>query len=210
MRSEALEGELAGCRGRLEGLGEGCGRCWHMLEEARVSSQLLHCGSTERYITFTVTPCVGLCCLAEQALDSTCTLGPCRPAGGGAAGEMGVWTCCNRSMRLRSHCRICVRLRPVTEGGALTFSLESCCLYTSVIMPASPYKTIFRQGMVQRDYRPLVTRAGLWVQVLHLMLENEKLRCAAIETQGGLRHRTRLREQSFGQGLAPHAAGPHR
>ena len=37
-RSEALEGELAGCRGRLEGLGEGCGRCWHMLEEARVSS----------------------------------------------------------------------------------------------------------------------------------------------------------------------------
>ena len=25
-RSEALEGVLAGCRGRLEGLGEGCGQ----------------------------------------------------------------------------------------------------------------------------------------------------------------------------------------
>ena len=45
-RSEALEGELAGCRGRLEGLGEGCGRCWHMLEAARVRSQPLHCEST--------------------------------------------------------------------------------------------------------------------------------------------------------------------
>ena len=35
--------------------------------------------------------------------------------------------------------------------------------------------------------------------VSHLRLENEKLRCAAVEAQGGLRHRTRLRQHSLGQ-----------
>lgn len=35
-RLEDLEGSLSECRGRLAGLGEGCGRCWQMLEEAQV------------------------------------------------------------------------------------------------------------------------------------------------------------------------------
>lgn len=36
-RAEVLEGELATCQGRLAGLGEGCSKCWHMLDETRVS-----------------------------------------------------------------------------------------------------------------------------------------------------------------------------
>ncbi|CAL8468797.1 g8338 [Coccomyxa elongata] len=32
---EELEGSLAECRGRVAGLGEGCGRCWQMLDEAQ-------------------------------------------------------------------------------------------------------------------------------------------------------------------------------
>jgi chromosome segregation ATPase len=35
---EGLEGTLAECRGKLAGLGEGCGRCWQMLDESQVSS----------------------------------------------------------------------------------------------------------------------------------------------------------------------------
>lgn len=35
-----LEGELANCRGKLAGLGEGCSKCWHMLDEAKVSAEL--------------------------------------------------------------------------------------------------------------------------------------------------------------------------
>ena len=39
-RAEALEGTLAECRGRVAGLGEGCGRCWEMLDEAQVRCML--------------------------------------------------------------------------------------------------------------------------------------------------------------------------
>lgn len=35
---EELEGSLAECRGRVAGLGEGCGRCWQMLDEAQASA----------------------------------------------------------------------------------------------------------------------------------------------------------------------------
>jgi hypothetical protein len=42
-RADALEGELATCQGRLAGLGEGCSKCWHMLDESRVgASHALH------------------------------------------------------------------------------------------------------------------------------------------------------------------------
>ncbi len=36
-RAEVLEGELATCQGRLAGLGEGCSKCWHMLDNTKVS-----------------------------------------------------------------------------------------------------------------------------------------------------------------------------
>ena len=36
---EELEGSLAECRGRVAGLGEGCGRCWQMLDEAQASAR---------------------------------------------------------------------------------------------------------------------------------------------------------------------------
>lgn len=35
-RAEGLEGALAECRGRAAGLGEGCGRCWELLDGAQV------------------------------------------------------------------------------------------------------------------------------------------------------------------------------
>lgn len=37
---EDLEGALAECKGRVTGLGEGCGRCWQMLDEAQASGIL--------------------------------------------------------------------------------------------------------------------------------------------------------------------------
>jgi DNA repair exonuclease SbcCD ATPase subunit len=37
---EELEGALAECKGRVTGLGEGCGRCWQMLDEAQASGIL--------------------------------------------------------------------------------------------------------------------------------------------------------------------------
>ena len=201
-RSETLEGELAGCRGRLEGLGEGCGRCWHMLEAARVSSQLLHCGSTYTTDSHHGHP--------VHQLKSMLILGACLPAGGGAPGEVGDWACCSWSMQLRSCCGIRVWLGPVAEGAALTCSPDPCCLCSSALVPASPCKSDSMQGMVQRHCQPLVSRVGLRVQVLFLRLENEKLRCAATEAQGGLHHRTRLRQQFLGQDTLPHAARPHR
>ncbi len=39
-RIEELEGLLAECKGRVAGLGEGCGRCWQMLDEAQVNAAL--------------------------------------------------------------------------------------------------------------------------------------------------------------------------
>ncbi len=38
-KAEVLEGELATCRGRLAGLGEGCSKCWHMLDDSKVNAQ---------------------------------------------------------------------------------------------------------------------------------------------------------------------------
>ena len=35
-KAELLEGESATCQGRLAGLGEGCSKCWHMLDETKV------------------------------------------------------------------------------------------------------------------------------------------------------------------------------
>lgn len=34
-KAEQLEGALAECKGRLAGLGEGCGKCWTLLDEAQ-------------------------------------------------------------------------------------------------------------------------------------------------------------------------------
>ena len=33
-----LEGQLATCQGRLAGLGEGCSKCWHMLDDTKVNA----------------------------------------------------------------------------------------------------------------------------------------------------------------------------
>ncbi|CAK0780365.1 hypothetical protein CVIRNUC_005027 [Coccomyxa viridis] len=115
-RSEALEGVLAGCRGRLEGLGEGCGRCWHMLEAAR-----------------------------EE-------------------GRQVKWA------------------TGLAAAGACSCAAVAACVYGWVLSR----------------------------KVSHLRLENEKLRCAAVEAQGGLRHRTRLRQHSLGQDTVLTAARPHR
>ena len=38
-KAEVLEGELATCQGRLAGLGEGCSKCWHMLDDTKVNAQ---------------------------------------------------------------------------------------------------------------------------------------------------------------------------
>ena len=129
-RSEGFEGELAGCRGRLEGLGEGCGRCWHMLEAARVSSQLLHCESTWNTLYHHGHP--------MQTLESMLILGACLRAGGGAPGEVGDWTCCSWSMQLCCRCRICVWLGPIKEG-AVSSAVQShaVCVALCSCLPAN-------------------------------------------------------------------------
>ena len=92
-----------------------------------------------------------------QELESMLILGACMPAGGGAPGEVGDWTCCSWSMQLHSCCGICVWLGPVTEGAAFTCGLNLCCLCSSVLMPASPCKSDSEQGVVQRRCQPLET-----------------------------------------------------
>lgn len=53
---EELEGSLAECRGRVAGLGEGCGRCWQMLDEAQVSAV-----EVKKTLSVMLALCLGTC-----------------------------------------------------------------------------------------------------------------------------------------------------
>ena len=66
---EELDAALAECKGRVAGLGEGCGRCWQMLDEAQASRAfclLVHANLCRSLRAQSITVCK-ICCASKFA-----------------------------------------------------------------------------------------------------------------------------------------------